>query len=84
MRSATSSSQLVWLAPFAGLGLMALALARPWPVFPIPTHRNLITDADGVEVAVPLPARVIVTTGGGDFLEITHAPEALYKAANGG
>jgi ABC-type Fe3+-hydroxamate transport system substrate-binding protein len=68
-----------WLAPFLFLGLVALAPSRAPPV-PAPARSHFVTDAEGVEVAVPLPFRAVAGYGGSDFLETTRAPETLLKA----
>ncbi len=72
------SRELSWLAPFLCLGLIALALLRPWPVFPAPAHSRIVTDADGVKVAIPVPLRGVVAWAS-DFLQKTHAPEILLE-----
>jgi len=82
MRAAIILRQGLWLVPFLALALFTLALSRPSPHFPRPAAYRLVTDADGIKVPVPLPARVIRCNGGGDFLETTHAPEALFRAGN--
>lgn len=71
-----------WFVPFVGLALMALTLMRPWPRFPPPGHSREVADANGVIERVPLPFRAITSSGGSDFLELSHAPDALAKAGN--
>ncbi len=79
MGARTSLKELIWLAPLTFLGLISLALMRSWPMFPAPAQSRMITDAQGEKVAVPLPFRTI---SGNDFLEVTHAPETLFKFGN--
>jgi hypothetical protein len=69
---------LIRVAPFAYLGLVALALLRPPPVFPPPAQSRV--DGGGKKVVIPLPFRASVIFGGSEYLETTHAPETLYKA----
>jgi ABC-type Fe3+-hydroxamate transport system substrate-binding protein len=72
--------ELLWLAPFTLLGLVALAPLRSPPVFPTPPQGRVVTDAEGVQVTIPIPFRAVVRYGGASFLETTHAPETLVKA----
>jgi len=81
MKSASFFRTILWLAPFTGLTFMTFALLRPAPVFPVPEHYRLVTDAQGLKVVVPQPFRTIA---GSAFLEVTHAPEAVYKMSSFG
>jgi ABC-type Fe3+-hydroxamate transport system substrate-binding protein len=64
------------------VGLIVLALARPAPVLPPFAQSRIVTDSEGIKVAVPQPLRALMTFGSSDFLETTHAPEMLLKAGS--
>ena len=72
-----SARELTWLTSFVFLGLITLTPLRSPPVLPLPAHSRIVTDAEGVKVAVPLPFRTIA---GSNYLQVTHAPEALFKS----
>ncbi|WP_020176358.1 ABC transporter substrate-binding protein [Methyloferula stellata] len=76
---ARAFKELTWLAPFVCVGLITLAPLRPPPVLPPFAQSRIVTDAEGVNVAVPTPFRAIADHGGSNFLETTHAPEMLFK-----
>ncbi len=78
MRKRILNSDDLWAVAFIGLGLIALSMSRPWPIFPRPAHFELVKGADGTEVAVPLPLRGVVGSSA-DFLQKTHALELLHK-----
>ncbi len=71
--------ELFWLGPFVLLGCVSLVLTRPAPVFPPPAHSRLVSDANGAEVAIPLPFGGVVGLVS-DWLQKTHAPEAVLEA----
>jgi hypothetical protein len=74
------AEEFFWFAPFACLGLMAFGCLRPPPGYPAPLQSRVVTDARGTDVAVPLPFAALVRYGGSDYLELTHAPDALRQA----
>jgi len=76
--------ELFWLAPFAFLGLIALAPLRLAPTFPASAQNRVMIDAEGVKVAIPLPFRAVLGSGPSDFLEISHAPEVILEAGRSG
>jgi ABC-type Fe3+-hydroxamate transport system substrate-binding protein len=72
--------ELFWLVPFIGLGLLALALFRPVPIFQATAESRTISDANGTETTIPYPFKGVV--GGvytGDFLQKTGQPQSLAK-----
>lgn len=75
--------ELTWLASFICIGLIALALLRPPPIFPAPARSRVVMDAENTKVLISLPFRGIVLTwgawGAGGYLENTHAPETLFN-----
>jgi ABC-type Fe3+-hydroxamate transport system substrate-binding protein len=71
-----SLKELTWLAPFALIGVVALMPLRPPSELPRAAQSRIVSDADGTKVAVPLP---FGTVRGSDFLEVTHAPDVIFK-----
>jgi ABC-type Fe3+-hydroxamate transport system substrate-binding protein len=78
--NAMFNSNLTWLLPFACLGLVALATARPEPQAPPPQGDRVVTDARGKQVRIGVPFRGSVLTRGTeipDYLEASDAPDTL-------
>ncbi len=83
---APQADELFWLAPFICVGLLVLALLRPWPTFPIPRQGRTVVDADGIAVPVETPFRGTALAWGTQidgYLHDTHAPETLASVENG-
>src|ERR1700744_1849864 len=74
------NSNLTWLLPFACLGLVALATARPEPQAPPPQGDRVVTDARGKQVHIGVPFRGRVLTRGTEtpeYREASDAPDTL-------
>jgi ABC-type Fe3+-hydroxamate transport system substrate-binding protein len=76
--------ELIWCVPFICVGLIALALTRPPPVFPAPAQSRIVTDAEGIKVPIEIPFRGTFYGGVGGYLEATRAPETLLKVGDSG
>jgi len=76
--------EFAWFAPFLCVGLIISSLLRPMPRFPAPLHSRMVTDGEGIKVAVGEPFRGIVLTWGawgvGGYLHNTRAPETVMNA----
>ncbi len=83
IKMTASPRELIWIAPFLCIALMALALLRPLPHFPVPARSRTVMDGGGTPVRIALPFRGTALTWGvnvAEYLEDTHAPETLLKA----
>jgi hypothetical protein len=77
------SRELLWLAPFFCIALIALSLLRPLPHFPLPAHYRTVVDGGGTPVHIALPFRGIALATNSfpsGYLEATRAPELLVYA----
>jgi hypothetical protein len=79
-----NKNELYWLAPFICIGLLALNLIRPEPIFPLPpAGSRVFKGGDGLSASIPDNNNDIVMLFGGggpnSWLELTNAPEYLHK-----
>ncbi|MDR3763680.1 MAG: hypothetical protein P4M01_06245 [Acidobacteriota bacterium] len=73
--------ELLWIAPFLGIALIAAGLLRPQPRLPLPAHARTVVDAGGTPVPIAQPFRGIALAAyPNGYLENTRSPGLLVYA----
>jgi ABC-type Fe3+-hydroxamate transport system substrate-binding protein len=78
-------SEMLWIAPFLCIGLIALGQLRPMPHLPPPAHYRTVVGTDGVPVRIAEPFMGIAEAPPAfveGYLEDTRLPELLVYAGN--
>ena len=79
------SRELLWVAPFLCIAIIASGLLRPRPHFPIPAQSRTVVSSDGVAVRVALPFRGVAMSppvSVDSYLEDTRSPQLLEYAGD--